>query len=199
VTTDTGPGRAASGLEAKHNIGDLAEVLDNLGVFGMLAGDLVAPCRSGFRRVPISQGADYYLSLQGFTANQIAYAHTHPDSEEWVIVLNGGGQALVADSPVTLARGLIIGRAAAHPHGFLSGDDALLLLSVQLPRPSEGTTTWDQPGETTEPIDCAVTGTCRRCWRCGGHSLNVRADVFLCENCNLGFEGPRSRSGSPTR
>jgi len=198
VTTDTGPGQAASGLEAKHNIGDLAEVLDNLGVFGMLAGDLVAPCRSGFRRVPISQGADYYLSLQGFTAKQIAYAHTHPDSEEWVIVLNGGGQALVADSPVALARGLIIGRAAAHPHGFLSGDDALLLLSVQLPRPSEGTTTWDQPGETTEPIDCAVTGTCRRCWRCGGHSLNVRADAFLCENCDLEFSGPRSRSGSPT-
>ena len=36
-------------------------------------------------------------------------------------------------------------------------------------------------------IDCAVAGTCRRCWRCGGHSLNVRADVFLCENCTLEF------------
>jgi quercetin dioxygenase-like cupin family protein len=180
------PARPSS-LAARHNIGDLAEVLDNLGVFGMLAGELVAPCPSGFRRVPISQGADYYLSIQGFAPNQIAYAHTHPDSEEWVIVLSGGGQALVADSPVALAPGLIIGRAAAHPHGFLSGDDALQLLSVQLPRPSEGTTTWDQPGETTEPIDCAVAGTCRRCRRCGGHSLNVRADVFLCENCTLEF------------
>lgn len=182
MTTDQAAGQAA-----EHHIGDLAEVLGNLGVFGMLADELVAPCPSGFRRVPISQGADYYLSLQGFTPNQIAYAHTHPDSEEWVIVLNGGGQALVAASPVALASGLIIGRAAAHPHGFLSGDDALLLLSVQLPRPSEGTTTWDQPGETTDPRDCAVAGTCRRCPRCGGHSLNVRADVFLCENCNLEF------------
>ena len=86
-----GPGEAT-----KHHVGDLAEVLDNLGVFGMLAEDLVALCRSGFRRVPISQGSDYYLSIQGFTPNQIAYAHTHPDSEEWVIVLRGGGQALVA-------------------------------------------------------------------------------------------------------
>jgi uncharacterized protein (DUF983 family) len=50
-----------------------------------------------------------------------------------------------------------------------------------------GTTTWDQPGETTDPIDCAVAGTCRRCPRCGGHSLNVRSRVFLCENCNLEF------------
>jgi hypothetical protein len=191
VTSETGPSvtEAAPSLAVRHNIGDLAEVLDNLGVFGMRAGELVAPCPSGFRRVPISQGADYYLSIQGFTPNQIAYAHTHPDSEEWVIVLAGGGQALVAESPVSLAPGLIIGRAAAHPHGFLSGDEALQLLSVQLPRPSEGTTTWDQPGETTDPIDCAVAGTCRRCRRCGGHSLNVRADVFLCENCNLEFGG----------
>ena len=60
----------------KHQVGDLAEVLDNLGVFGMLAEDLIAPCTSGFRRVPISQGSDYYLSIQGFTPHQIAYAHT---------------------------------------------------------------------------------------------------------------------------
>jgi len=141
VATDVGPGEAT-----KHHVGDLAEVLDNLGVFGMLAEDLVALCTSGFRRVPISQGSDYYLSIQGFTPNQIAYAHTHPDSEEWVIVLRGDGQALVAESPVPLGPGLIIGRAAAHPHGFFSGDEPLQLLSVQLPRPSEGTTTWDQPG-----------------------------------------------------
>lgn len=180
MTTDAGPNQAT-----KHNVGDLAEVLDNLGVFGMLANDLIATCRSGFRRVPISQGADYYLSLQGFTTDQIAYAHTHPDSEEWVVVLRGEGRALVAESPVALAPGLIIGRAAAHPHGFQSGSEPLLLLSVQLPRPSEGTTTWDQPGETTDPIECAIAGTCRRCWRCGGHSLNVRGRTFLCENCNL--------------
>ena len=130
VATDVGPGEAT-----KHQVGDLAEVLDNLGVFGMLAEDLVALCTSGFRRVPISQGSDYYLSIQGFTPNQIAYAHTHPDSEEWVVVLRGGGQALVAESPVPLGPGLIIGRAAAHPHGFLSGDEPLQLLSVQLPRP----------------------------------------------------------------
>ncbi len=182
MATGAGPNEAT-----RHHVGDLAEVLDNLGVFAMLASDLVAPCGSGFRRVPISQGSDSYLSIQGFTPNQIAYAHTHPDSEEWVMVLRGNGQALVAENPVALAAGLIIGRAAAHPHGFLSGDEALQLLSVQLPRPSEGTTTWDQPGETTDPIDCAVAGTCRRCWRCGGHSLNVRGQVFLCENCNLEF------------
>jgi mannose-6-phosphate isomerase-like protein (cupin superfamily) len=178
---------AGSNEATRHHVGDLAEVLDNLGVFGMLAEDLVAPCPSGFRRVPISQGSDYYLSIQGFTPNQIAYAHTHPDSEEWVMVLRGNGEALVAENPVALGPGLIIGRAAAHPHGFLSGDQALQLLSVQLPRPSEGTTTWDQSGETTDPIDCTVAGTCRRCWRCGGHSLNVRGHVFLCENCNLAF------------
>ncbi|HVH54325.1 MAG TPA: hypothetical protein VNA32_09375, partial [Actinomycetota bacterium] len=69
-----------------HSIGDLAEVLDNLGVFRAAPEDLVELCPSGFRRVPISTGADYYLSIQGFAPEQIAYAHTHPDSEEWVMV-----------------------------------------------------------------------------------------------------------------
>ena len=77
-----------------HSVGDLAEVLDNLGVFAMHPEDLLALCPSGFRRVPIGQGDEFYLSLQGFTAHQPAFAHTHPDSEEWVVVLRGEGQAL---------------------------------------------------------------------------------------------------------
>jgi quercetin dioxygenase-like cupin family protein len=170
-----------------HHIGDLAEVLENLDIFGTHPEDVIAPCPSGFRRVSISQGGDSYLSLQGFAPHQIAYAHTHPDSEEWVVVLAGSGQGLLAENPVPLTPGLIIGRAAAHPHGFQSGDEPLHLLSLQLPRPAEATTTWDQPGSTTDPIDCAVAGTCRRCWRCGGHSANVRAQIFLCENCGLEF------------
>ena len=170
-----------------HKIGDLAEVLGNLGVFRSSPEDLVAPCPSGFRRVPISQGEGYYLSLQGFAPDQIAFAHTHPDSEEWVVVLKGGGQALLAQNPVPLQTGMMIGRGAAHPHGFLSAQDGLYLLSIQIPRPVEGATTWDQPGETTDPAECAVAGTCRRCPRCGGHSLNVTARLFLCENCTLEF------------
>ncbi|MGH2637290.1 MAG: cupin domain-containing protein [Actinomycetota bacterium] len=171
----------------EHQVGDLAEVLTNLGVFTTHPEDVIAPCPSGFRRVPIHQGADHYLSLQGFAPNQIAYAHTHPDSEEWVIVLRGTGRALLAENPVPLGQGLVIGRAAEHPHGFESGDGPLHLLSLQVPRPSEATTSWDQPGETTDPIDCAVAGTCRRCARCGGHSANARAHVFLCENCGNEF------------
>lgn len=156
-------------------------------MFGLHPDDLIAPCRSGFRRVPIHQGDDSYLSLQGFAPDQIAYAHTHPDSEEWVVVMSGSGEALLSERPVSLTPGLILGRAAAHPHGFSSGPEPLRLLSLQLPRPAEGTTTWDQPGETTDPVDCDVAGTCRRCFRCGGHSLNVRNTIFLCENCGLEF------------
>ena len=170
-----------------HQVGDLAEVLTNLGVFTMHPEDVLALCPSGFRRVPINQGSDHYLSLQGFAPEQIAYAHTHPDSEEWVVVLRGSGEALLAENPVPLEQGVVIGRAAAHPHGFRSDDGPMHLLSLQVPRPSEATTTWDQPGETTDPIDCAVTGTCRRCARCGGHSTNARARVFVCENCTFEF------------
>jgi quercetin dioxygenase-like cupin family protein len=173
------------GMERKP--GDLAEVLDNIGVFRSSPDELVATCPSGFRRVAIAQGPGFYLSLQGFDHQQIAFAHTHPDSEEWVVVLRGGGSAFVADSPIPLAEGMMIGRGAAHPHWFLSGEDGLYLLSMQLPRPVEGATTWDQPGETTEAIDCTVGGTCRRCPRCGGHSLNIRARLFMCENCTLEF------------
>jgi quercetin dioxygenase-like cupin family protein len=166
-----------------HQVGDLAEVLSNLGVFRMHPEDVLALYPSGFRRVPIHQGSDHYLSLQGFAPDQIAFAHTHPDSEEWAVVLKGSGQALLSETPVPLEPGVLIGRTAAHPRGFHSAGERLTLLSLQVPQPSERTTSWIQPGETTEPIDCAVSGTCRRCPRCGGHSANVRARIFLCENC----------------
>jgi mannose-6-phosphate isomerase-like protein (cupin superfamily) len=169
-------------------VGHLDEVLDNLGVFRSAPDDLLATCPSGFRRVPITQGPGYYISLQGFGPDQPAYAHTHPDSEEWVVVLHGSGRALFGDVPVELSPGVVVGRGASHPHGFVS-DDALQLLSIQLPRPAEGATTWDQPGETTEPITCgAASGVCRRCHRCGGHSRRMPGDVrFSCENCSLEF------------
>src|SRR6266508_1156379 len=133
-------------------IGNLDEVLDNLGVFRSAPEDLIATCPSGFRRVPITIGGGYYISLQGFGPDQRAFAHTHPDSEEWVVILKGSGQALFADNPVPLFAGVVVGRGAAHPHGFVSGADGLHMVSIQLPRPAEGLTTWDEAGETSEPI-----------------------------------------------
>jgi mannose-6-phosphate isomerase-like protein (cupin superfamily) len=168
-------------------IGALDEVLDNLGVFRTLPDDLIATCPSGFRRVPISQGEGFYLSLQGFAPNQHAFAHTHPDSEEWVVVLKGSGQALFGDVPVELSPGALVGRGAKHPHGFISGPDPLQLLTVQIPRPAEGATTWDEPGTTTDPIDCQFGGKCRRCPRCGGHSTRMPGGGFGCENCTHRF------------
>jgi mannose-6-phosphate isomerase-like protein (cupin superfamily) len=171
----------------ERTIGDLDEVLDNLGVFRCFPDDLLATCPSGFRRVSITHGSGYYLSLQGFGPDQPAFAHTHADSEEWVVVLKGSGRALVAKNPVDLSPGVVVGRGAAHPHGFLSGSHGLHLLTVQLPRPSETATTWDQPGETTDPAPCAFGGTCRRCHRCGGHSKRMPDGTYVCENCSLEF------------
>jgi mannose-6-phosphate isomerase-like protein (cupin superfamily) len=167
-------------------VGHLDEVLDNLGVFGALADDLVLLCPSGFRRVPISQGPGFYFSIQALAPDQMAFAHTHPDSEEWSVVLRGRGEARIHSS-VPLEQGAILGRAAAYPHGFRSADEPLYLLSIQMPRPGESSTTWDEPGTTTEPIDCPGGGRCRRCPRCGGHSTLVRRDRFECENCTLEF------------
>jgi mannose-6-phosphate isomerase-like protein (cupin superfamily) len=171
----------------ERTVGDLDEVLNNLGVFRSTPDDLIGTCPSGFRRVPITQGQGFYLSLQGFAANQPAFAHTHPDSEEWVIVLSGTGTALLAEEPVPLTPGVVVGRAARHPHGFMSGSEPLRLLSIQLPRPKEGSTTWDQAGETTDPIECGWGGSCRRCPRCGGHSKRMGHGSYTCENCALDF------------
>jgi quercetin dioxygenase-like cupin family protein len=168
----------------ERGVGHLDEVLNNLGVFRAAADDLVMPCPSGFRRIPISQGAEFYFSIQALAPHQIAYAHTHPDSEEWTVVLRGSGEARIR-GPVPLEAGAILGRAAAYPHGFLAGPDGLLLLSIQEPRPGEGGTTWDEAGQTTDPIECRGGGRCRRCPRCGGHAALVRRDVFECENCTL--------------
>jgi quercetin dioxygenase-like cupin family protein len=109
--------------------------------------------------VPISTGSDYYLSLQGFTPHQTAYRHTHPDSEEWVTVLGGKGEALLGTGvPLSLSPGMVIRRAERHPHGFVSGPEPMYLLSMQLPRPAEGATAWDEPGTTTDPVPCGKTG-----------------------------------------
>ena len=172
-----------------HSVGDLAEVLDNLGVFRTAPRDLVELCPSGFRRVPISTGSDYYLSLQGFAPHQIAYAHTHPDSEEWITVLGGIGEARFGtEVPLSLRPGMVIGRAERHPHGFVSGPEPMYLLSMQLPRPAEGATSWDEPGTTTDPVPCGKTGApCRRCSRCGGHSAPGPTGAFRCENCSFTF------------
>jgi quercetin dioxygenase-like cupin family protein len=167
-------------------IGNLDEVLDNLGVFRAIPEDLLQLCTSGFRRIPISQGDEFYLSLQAFAPHQPAYAHTHPDSEEWVVVLRGSGEARIHGS-IPLAPGVMLGRAAEFPHGFTSGDEEMLLLSIQVPRPAEGATTWDEPGGTTDPIRCAAGGHCRRCPRCAGHSAERPGDVYACENCSLVF------------
>lgn len=168
-------------------MGDLAEVLDNLGVFRTEPGDLLELCPSGFRRVPIATGSDFYLSLQGFAPGQPAFAHTHPDSEEWVVVLRGSGVALFGGRPTPLSTGVVVGRGAHHPHGFVAGDEPMILLSAQLPRPAEGATTWDDPGGTTEPIACGTGGPCRRCPRCGGHSAPAPGAAFRCENCSNAF------------
>ena len=172
------------GAMGERGIGHLDEVLGNLGVFRAMPDDLVVLCPSGFRRVPISQGREFYFSIQALGPDQIAYAHTHPDSEEWSIVLRGSGQARIHGA-VPLESGSILGRAAAYPHGFLAGPQGLLLLSIQEPRPGVGSTTWDEAGTTTEPIDCPGGGRCRRCPRCGGHASMVGRGVFECENCSL--------------
>ena len=170
-----------------HAIGDLAEVLDNLGVFGAAPTDLAELCPSGFRRIPISTGSDYYLSLQAFSPNQMAYAHTHPDSEEWVVVLGGSGHAKFGPTPVPLSSGVVVGRGAAYPHGFVSGPEPMYLLSIQLPRPAEGSTSWDEPGTMSEPARCEGGGWCRRCARCGGHSAPGPTGEWRCENCSNTF------------
>jgi uncharacterized protein (DUF924 family) len=114
---------------SERGIGHLDEVLDNLGVFRAAAEELVLPCPSGFRRIPISQGMEFYFSIQALGPNQIAFAHTHPDSEEWTVVLTGRGEARI-HGPVPLEPGSIVGRAAAHPHGRL----ALIVVLDQFPR-----------------------------------------------------------------
>ncbi len=167
-------------------VGNLDEVLNNLDVFRSAAQDLVQPCPSGFRRVPIAIGSDFYFSIQALGPDQIAFAHTHPDSEEWTVVLQGEGEAKIHVS-VPVSQGDILGRAAAHPHGFRAGPEGLFLLSIQVPRPGEPSTTWDEPGTTSDPVDCAAGGRCRRCPRCGGHSAGGRRDLFECENCTLEF------------
>lgn len=176
--------------QVEHSSGDLAEVLADLGgVFHGAPQDLIELCPSGFRRVPISTGDDYYVSLQGFAPHQIAYAHTHPDSEEWVVVLGGSGHAAFGtEEPIALAPGMVLGRAERHPHGFLAGPEPMYLLSIQLPRPAVGATSWDEPGTTTEPVACENGGElCRRCPRCGAHSLTGPTGTFDCENCAFAF------------
>ena len=125
-----------------HAIGDLAEVLDNMGVFGAAPHDLAELCPSGFRRVPISSGGDYYLSLQAFAPEQVAFAHTHPDSEEWVMVLGGSGEARFrTQEPLPLNPGMVVGRAERHPRAGRAHPTSLSRLARHPSQPWRGLTT----------------------------------------------------------
>ena len=75
-----------------------------------------------------------------------------------MIVLGGNGQARFGtEEPLSLNPGMIVGRAERHPHGFLSGPSPMSLISMQLPRRAEGSTSWDEPGTTTDPVPCWKT------------------------------------------
>ena len=149
--------------------------------------ELSVLCPSGFRRVVIADTPTAYVSLQAFIEGQKSFAHSHPDSEEWAVVLSGRGQAWFGDGPIPLAPGAIVGRTSVKPHAFAAGDAPLYLLSIQCPRPSEHATSWDQTEGTTAPVACKEAGRCRRCPRCGGHSAEATDGEFTCENCALLF------------
>ena len=197
----------------ERGIGHLDEVLENLGVFRADPEDLIQSCPSGFRRVPISQGPDFYISLQALGPDQVAPNTTitktpksvDPNSVATFEFTGEDNRTPAADLTFEcaldgtaynsctsrgrrpLGSGSMVGRAAAHPHGFRAGGDGLYMLSIQLPRPAEGGTTWDEPGTTTDPAHCPAGGRCRRCARCGGHSAEVRRGSFECENCGQMF------------
>lgn len=106
-----------------------------------------------------------------------------------MIVLGGNGQARFGtEEPLSLNPGMIVGRAERHPHGFLSGPSPMSLISMQLPRRAEGSTSWDEPGTTTDPVPCWKTGApCRRNPRRGSHSAPGPTGAFRCENCSFTF------------
>lgn len=165
------------------------------GLAGLLARDAVLQfrpqdfgllCPSGFRRVVIADTESAYVSVQSFGPRQRSFAHTHPDSEEWVVVLSGSGEARFGDAPIPLTPGAVVGRGSVKPHAFAAGDRALHLLSIQCPRPAERATSWDETGVATDPVACLESGRCRGCPRCGGHSAESDSS-FACENCSLVF------------
>ena len=150
--------------------------------------DLAQVCPSGFRRVVIADTESAYVTVQCFAPGQRSFAHTHPDSEEWVVAIAGGGEARFGDDPVPLEPGAVIGRGSVKPHAFAAGPDGLYLLSIQCPRPAESLTRWDETQESGAAADCAEEGRCRQCPRCGGHSAETSGGTFECENCTHGFD-----------
>jgi mannose-6-phosphate isomerase-like protein (cupin superfamily) len=144
-------------------------------------------CPSGFRRVVIADTPSAYVSVQAFAAGQRSYAHTHPDSEEWMIVLAGSGEARFGDHYIPLKPGEVLGRGSIHPHAFAAEGEPLYLLSIQCPRPAEEATSWDETSQPRAPVDCVESGRCRGCPRCGGHSAEDPPATFVCENCTFQF------------
>ncbi len=163
-----------------------AELLAEHALVHLQPEDLGILCPSGFRRVIIADTDTAYVSVQAFVAGQRSFAHSHPDSEEWVVVLAGVGEAHFGDGPVPLTPGAIVGRGSVKPHAFVAGDAPLYILSIQCPRPAEKRTSWDETGGSTAPVACREGGRCRRCPRCGGHSGEQPAG-FICENCTFAF------------
>jgi hypothetical protein len=166
-----------------HSIRGLAEVLDNLGVFRAPRSGRAVPV--GVSPVPISTGSDYFLSLQYFEPHQIAYAHTHPDSEERVIVLGGNGHPRFGTAGAAVAQSGDDRRPGrAPPARVLVRARARCPCSrcssrAELRARPRGTS----PEQRRIPFHAGRPGRpCRLNPRCGSHSAPGPTGAFRCEN-----------------
>ena len=164
------------------------DLLERYSLVHLMPEEFGVLCPSGFRRIVIADTETAYVTVQAFAAGQRSFAHTHPDSEEWVVVISGQGEARFGDRPIPIATGSVVGRGSVKPHAFAAGAEPLYLLSIQCPRPQESLTTWDETERSGPAVDCVEMGRCRCCERCGGHSAERTDGSFECENCKYAFD-----------
>lgn len=94
--------------------------------------ELAAFSADKYSRVLIG-GAKGLLRLLCFEPGQAVSLHTHPQGDEYFLVVKGRGRVQVGSEEADVEQGSIVRAPAGTPHQWRAGSERLVLLSVLIP------------------------------------------------------------------
>ena len=120
-----------------------------------------------------------------FSPRQVLRLHKHPASDELFYIVEGKGQFTVGDNTVMVDSGSVIYGPANVMHGLVnSGDNGIVMISMQSPRPV--TMTYAEKSGAQCPV-------------CGQENIvpeGAKAgDIVICPRCQSRFKLSKDKDG----
>jgi mannose-6-phosphate isomerase-like protein (cupin superfamily) len=116
---------------------------------------------------------------------QVLKLHKHPTSDELFYIVSGRGQFTVGSDQTMVDAGSVIYGPAAVPHGLVnSGQDQIIMVSVQAPKPVQMTYV------ENSSVVCSV---------CGQENIvpegAKEGDIIICPRCHAKLKLSKAKDG----